>query len=945
MIRRLFNNPNNVYQSKAPVLSGITKQSTRLLSFFRWLTLVWLVIGLASPALSGSPTAENGKTDISKQIEQLDKSKKDWVSLQLNILNVSEQWVNNEKAIVVTFSHELANKTNFDRFMTVTEEKIAVKGKWKLLEGAPNSVYFSPIKPDKYYEVFVRPGIKSKKSLQLLTPTHYSVPSESFVPSLEFSANTLSLAAGKPNDITVGSAGVKQLDVKLFKISDKNHQAFWSYWQSHPDPSMWNDSVLSFLGKPLQQERFTYEVVPQKRQMQSLDWFNGSPKEKGAYIVQIRSQVELADTIPELKVHYYWFNVSDVLFSVDQYQYEMLAGIYDRATGHLLQDIPVSIAQAQQVEKLKTNQDGLIKIPKANKAKQALFLVESKGGISLYQRTLDHYQQTTHGHQINRRAFLDISKSVYSLKESLQFEALVDNAGKPMADREIEVFIESTHDPAKKYREWRMTDHLGYFDFSMPLKSNFDFGKWRLQLKLPENGEILASQYFFIWSENPTNFDLSLSLKNKYLFPNQTSVLNIDANLPNKEANQSNVVVNVKRLVKWQSDLMDDFPGYHFGEAEDVVLSGQESLKPINLSAAGTAEIKLAGIKSKITSPLLIAYKGELLVNDHVVADDEVSQLFLPSKAIVGVKPVFESSSEQEGEGVKVTFRVIKTNAKRELLSSGSLNIRLIRWDEELGIEFGVAEPYLTFESGQMGSLTLPVEEGNYRLEINDTATSLKTVYPFSVGDEGMSSKNQDDFRLMFEQDDMTYAPKDTVKLSLIGNVDSEVVVSLIGEDVLWTQRLDSIDVEQHLSIPVDPAWLGDKLSRELMLSVAGWQFNSSKKQFERVTASSPILLEQTPEIVSGVYDKQAQTLMFQLAGAARKVGVMVVKAELNNGELFEDVHIQPIFFGSTGWTKINLQQWQPYLDEIKLLNIHLHFENEAKDIYLSLDQVASEAN
>src|SRR6185503_7247815 len=94
-------------------------------------------------------------------------------------------------------------------------------------------------------------------------------------------------------------------------------------------------------------------------------------------------------------------------------------------------------------------------------------------------------------------------------------------------------------------------------------------------------------------------------------------------------------------------------------------------------------------------------------------------------------------------------FEVIRSNANGDLLAGPKLKLTLVReqrdyrwtFDNESGWHFDYTDRYensetreLDVAAGQTLKFDVPVDWGNYRVEIADPATGLTTKLPFFAG-------------------------------------------------------------------------------------------------------------------------------------------------------------------------------------------------------------------
>ncbi|MGV6809300.1 MAG: hypothetical protein ACWA5U_05435 [bacterium] len=965
--------------------------------------------------------------------------------LQLNVLSVTEQWVDNEKALVMSFSQNLSPKLKVNRFITITQNKKAAKGKWQRFPENSNSVYFSPIVPNQAYTIFIRPGLKSDKGLQLLKPYTHEITSDDYTPSLMFDAQGQALSPAQYGRLALQSTGMKQLKVRLFKLDAQQTQHFSHYLQHAPKTEQPDIDALPFLDTPILQKNYNYDANPQTRQQSLLVWDTltaaqqhqtSSAKDKaekksaqdsipanseqpsqsvnnralnGLYVLHIKAQPDHTPSaqttsqapLPALQKEYvFWFNLSDVMLSTQQYDNEVLINFFSQQDGKVLPDLTVTTIQGEQQKRYTTDRFGQVRIKTDNHTIPLLVQYQHQAQnhlqfIHVYPHTPPTLEPNT---AMQNHAVLFLDKPNYTQGETVKLSALVVKHNQLLTRQDLEIRLRretADSQPNYLYRKLTSTNEQGLLRLDYTIGKTLDYGNWLFEVALPEQPAPLMSQRFGIWSNANPDFQLTLHTPTTTLAPTQSVTLHANATSAGNELKSADTNVQLQRMIhlarqpfihahptnpeQTQAAHLNDLHAYVFGNSEDQHLSGQESLPDLSLSAKGKAQIKLPAINNHISSPLLFTYQGTLMINHTAVAQDRTQQVLWPDQDMIGIRALFDPQQLTPKQGAR--FNLVRVNREGQRSAVKRAQVRLIKRDNFLG-STTVAKRTINLQKDQPNELVFPVDEsGDYRLEVLDPKTDLMTSYDFIIHEshhssdnpmndnpshntdnkpnnspnddpakQGLTIKNAhhnnpqpDNFSLKLDK--AHYQQGETVNLTIQGQVDSDVLVSLESDQILWQEKIRLHDQQaQTLSIPLDKPLL-EKLTtlhqanhihghfdnqgkstpsvamHELTITVTGFQREPTTTQWQRLSASIPLFIIPKPTLKSCELDTQDRRLLCQLPERKAQVGWVVLApifapsanhASHHSNLAFnhQQEQLRPIFFGASGWTTISLSDW-----------------------------------
>jgi uncharacterized protein YfaS (alpha-2-macroglobulin family) len=866
--------------------------------------------------------------------------------LQLNILNVSEQWVADKKGIVITFSHDLENDLVFSKFITVTEGKTAVNGEWKRLPGHTNSIYLSPIKQGKTYQIFIRPGLSSNNGLTLLKPAHFSLHTMGHQVDIEFSGHTEALSAETYKNLQLRTSGLEQLQVKVLQVTPEKQDAFRAYLQKTTDDTAYIDNVEA-LGDVVFEHSYEHEPAALlSRQIIELDWINGGEQIAGIYLISVEG---LSQQKQEKKVEsganeavglssmtkkaLFWFTISDAYTLIRQYQSEIVVYTGLKSDGQPIQGSTIQLFQQDNDETKLSGKQGLVRFSKDASVEKVLVWVNGKHGVNIQPLTLEHSQPLAEDTVEPLRGQLWLKNTYYKPGEHVEINGIIRQGGAAVAGKAIMLRFKALTEHELFYRRELNTSELGAFETTYTLPDDVE-GYYQLALYSPEDDEVLATEHFYVAQVMPDEVSLQATTNLPRLTKQQNTLLTFQVDGLNENITESVRDIVTRRTVQLERNPSEKYADYTFGRASDSKLSGYESLSLVQPDKEGKAELKIPAIKNTINSPLKFTYQAEFMQGDVVYATADTTQTYWPYKTLIGVKPVFESpliDSLFDAE-----FEIIRIDTDDALIAADELQIELFKLDQESDKKVVVSKPTLSFAEKEIGKLTLPVDQGFYELSITDPETTMETRYSFVVDKPVGVKKDQKTLKLSLDKPE--YLPGDKAILSYETQLESELLVFVEGSDLFAFETLHPTTGEGTVELQLDKKW---KNSGGLNITVVGFNHHLESGDLQRISASVPLIIRQDKHIPAVLENNE---LSFQLTTEASVEGVLVLYPDQPFNDCAEQSTSFPsalvfpaIAFNEAGNVSLPMPDSLPVLDDIKGFQGVLYLPETERPIYLAL--------
>jgi hypothetical protein len=524
-----------------------------------------------------------------------------------------------------------------------------------------------------------------------------------------------------------------------------------------------------------------------------------------------------------------WFSISDL---------GVHARVYDTSIRFFIQSLssadPIKKAVIKGFDKegkalfeQSTNQDGLCVI-KGHFEKLALVSVSKKHHISLMAMdtpALD-LSEFTMGHALFRplELFVYGPRDIYRPGETVAIDGILRNQDGRAAP-EIKVAAKVVQPDGKTIREFTWKPGKGnHFNTSFQLPANALTGKWRVAFS---NGDHKFEDYLFLVSEFlPERMKLVIEQTgDKILSPDKKLAIHIQGDFlygAPASGSRANAVIHVKQA----RDLFKKtLPGFEFGGITDLVNTTYTS-DDIRLDETGKGVIEVENQWKEVTSPHWVTANVSLYDSgERPVVRNESWQVW-PARTLVGIRNMSGSQDDpdQVPNNDTAKFEIILADTQGRLKAATGLKATVIREHREYYWEYKNNEWHWGYNSQfypldrfdldipdqGKAQVTVPVEWGGYRLEIENPATGLTTSKSVWAGwrpeGQGPKDMNRPD-RVDLTLDKPAYQGGDTALVTVKAPQGGKGFLFVDGADNLLTRPIDIPVQGKEIAIPIDPAW------------------------------------------------------------------------------------------------------------------------------------------
>ncbi|MCK4710824.1 MAG: alpha-2-macroglobulin family protein, partial [Gammaproteobacteria bacterium] len=226
-------------------------------------------------------------------------------------------------------------------------------------------------------------------------------------------------------------------------------------------------------------------------------------------------------------------------------------------------------------------------------------------------------------------------------------------------------------------------------------------------------------------------------------------------------------------------------------------------------------------------SPVRLRLSANLLESGGRPVTRHYNLTSLTANKLVGIRPVYNSGLDHFEANTLANFEIVRVNEKAQSLQASGLQVKLIHerrdyhwvnrgagWSYEFNEKHYTAfETTLDISAGQSrGELKLPVEWGQYRLEITDPETKLTASTRITAGstwwgeqDQASQGTRPDQIKLSWDK--ASYKAGETAQLTLLPPYAGEGFIVVESDRPLWGQRITLPLEGMTINIPVTTDW------------------------------------------------------------------------------------------------------------------------------------------
>ena len=745
-----------------------------------------------------------------------------YADIPLTIASVNETSYDGGMTVGIRFSAPLSSNQPFQNYVHISGETPA----WILSDDAL-TLYLVDPEPERTYKVMVSKGLKARNGKVLLDGDSATVTLPPAPPSATFASDghylTTDLSVGLP----VSVMNTSEVNVSFFRVRNDNEALRQMLlWKS--SASLEHIYRLEDMGEFAD---FVYEgrvaLTSDKNRLRKVNLPLTSIdalKQQAVYLAVM--------TIPgqfKSKLSTTWFTVSDIGLHIREYRKNIGIFTRDLNSGTSKSNVELTVmagyrSQEPKVTTLSSGSKGYVQYPRKD-FYNTILIARDEDAVTLMH--LNSASLDMSDFDSGPRPYRDTELFMYGPRDlyrggdTVYINGLYRDAdGKAQPDSLLTYYLRRPDGTRSDKVTWRSTVP-GVYEFSTTLADDAPTGQWSFNVAEPNGGthrynfqveDFMPERMKLEWNPDQksavfsTQDPIKIDVLGSYLYGAPAAGNNFEADFS----------------LRPTAHPFQQWPEFHFGDPKQDDWIQSLPARETRLSDKGELTLHPASTWKEARVPLALKITGSLFESGGrpVVRSHTVS--IVPEGQLVGIRPLFK---DRANTNAPASFELISTNSKGELVDSTSLEMTLTnitletRWkrDDNRGWHYeeqrrNVRELSLPVTTNSEGPVTVqvPVQWGEYLLEIRDTNTNLSTRVYFNAGHRWYwrsqeQAARPDQVSLAFDKE--SYNAGDNARLKITPPAAGRSLVLIEADQLLFRTEADIPAEGGWVDIPVSKDW------------------------------------------------------------------------------------------------------------------------------------------
>lgn len=732
-------------------------------------------------------------------------------------------------SLALEFSRPLVGTQDFDALVRFEEKVGTGDSSWTLSDDG-KTLRYPYVEAAEDYTVLVDANLLAADGSRLGKPLKQKVYTGALKPVAGFASQGSVLPARESRGLPVVSVNVPEVDVEFLRVREKSLPAFFQQFQRGGRRGSWeleseyNDKQpLSKLADPVYVNRFILGGKQNERVLTYLPTQDIKElQEPGLYFAVMKRAGSFDNGFDTA-----FFTVSDIGLHTRAYKDKLFVHTASLQSGEPIKNVEVRVLDAKGELFLKgaTDGNGNALLNYTLDAGHVL-VARSKTDISVLpfnQPALDLSEFAVAGRE---SAWFDVfawaGRDLYRPGETMRVSAILrDNDGKPTKPQPV--FLRLKQPDGKTFRETKLQPgEQGYFEFTQQIPADAPTGRWQVEFRTdPASKDAVQGMSVRVEEFLPERMKLDLDSTQKTLSAGQPFTLVANAAYLYGAPADGNRFT-AKLAVSVEQHPLESLPGWFFGDPTLELPRDAKDVIDTEFGSDGVLREDIAlPAEAKPVSTIAAVVSGSVYETGGRTVTRSVKRVLWPAKALVGVRPLFDDKDGTDANGT-ARFEITRVDADGKPQPAKGLKATLVRelrdyhwnytddhWDYDFTRRFENKDTRTLDIAGGNAKLEVPVEWGEYRLDVFDPATGLTTRYPFRAGwswnDENRGLDARPD-KVKLALDKTAYRAGDTLTVTLTPPHAGKGVLLVESDKLLYVQDID-VKPGSSFEIPVTDAW------------------------------------------------------------------------------------------------------------------------------------------
>jgi len=729
---------------------------------------------------------------------------------------------NGRPALLLEFSQPLAVSQPFDELLSVQGADGSPGQSGWSLDPDRTRLRYPFIEADRSYTVRIDARLTAAEGARLGQPIEKEIHSGALPPQVGFASQGSVLPARNTDGLPVVGVNVSEVDVEFLRVRAAEYSNFFANYQRAGQRGWWDLGTLSGIADSVYANRFVLNSRANERTVSFLPVQTVPElREPGLYFAVLRRPGEFAGQYQTT-----FFFVTDIGLHARLQGDQLWVHAASLDSGEPRNGVRIEVIDGEGRVKAEaaTNGEGQATLAYAPQPEDVL-VARRDAEIALIpfrQPALDLADFEVGGRRHTALdAFTWSGRDLYRPGESLQVSALLrDFDGRALGQSQPLYASLAQPDGRVIVRQTLSAQALGYYSLTQPIREDAATGRWKLELRLaPDDKSAVGSFAFRVEEFLPERMKLSLDAKPGPLALGEDLELQIEgAYLYGAPADGNRITAELAYRV--DTEAVPSLRGYQFGDAT-LQLPAPAAVLDVELDARGrsTQTLELLDDAVAQASPLQLIVNASLFESGGRAIRRSLVRSLWPAPVLVGVRPLFELK-DGPGTQTQARFELLRSDAAGKLQAGVGLQVKLVQelrdlhwswidgagWKTDYSRRFvTVREQLIDFDGSVAAQFDMPVEWGEYRLEVTDPATGLTTRLPFFAGwrwdDENRGLDARPD-KVKLALDKPAYAVGDLLEVTVTAPYAGPGVVLVESDRLIYSAAIE-VRPGAKLQIPV----------------------------------------------------------------------------------------------------------------------------------------------
>ncbi len=415
-------------------------------------------------------------------------------------------------------------------------------------------------------------------------------------------------------------------------------------------------------------------------------------------------------------------------------------------------------------------------------------------------------------------AFVYSERGIYRPGETVHLMALArDRALKAEGQLPL-TFKLWRPDGAEFRRELTQDAGGGAHRWSVTLPGTARTGLWEATAHLGPKGPAIGRTSFEVEDFVPPQIEFDLTTKDKMADVDQPITAELKADYL-YGAPAANLTGEYTLIIQAADDPFPQFPGYHFGLAQQKVSPERSDPVSFTTDEAGKAQLKASvELLPDSMSPLSVSLRAAVF---DIGGRGVYRRVTLPLKDksyYLGIQPQFEDGSVGIGQPARFQVIALDREGSEQPVDEAQYTVyeedydyvwyrEYDQWKARWVVRDSVVDQGTIFLTpGQPGEIDFTPDWGLYRVEVQAANGEIASSYRFSGGWwRDPSVDTPDDVEVSLDRE--TYQGGESAKAFIKPPFDAHVLVTVADSDLRWTATAEIGRDGGFVEVPVSADW------------------------------------------------------------------------------------------------------------------------------------------